>query len=104
MCHPSYTEDAMTGLTSIVSLTDLKNRAPKIVREVEESGNHIALANKKGRAAVVMMSAAEYEKMRQTLGMLKLMAIGKREIEEGKSMTQAEAFRRARKEIGRARE
>jgi PHD/YefM family antitoxin component YafN of YafNO toxin-antitoxin module len=54
-----------------------------------------------GEATAVMQDVASYEATQETLALLKILALGKRQVEEGKVVPAKEAFRRARSRIAR---
>ena len=49
-----------------------------------------------GESKVVMKDVATYERDQETLALLKILALGRRQVEEGKTVPAAEAFRRLR--------
>jgi|CXWL01.1.fsa_nt_gi DNA-binding phage protein len=53
------------------------------------------------QATAVMQDVAGYEATQETRALLKILALGKRQVEEGKVVPAKEAFRRARARIAR---
>ena len=49
-----------------------------------------------GEAKAVMQDVASYEATQETLALLKILALGKRQVEEGRTVPAEEAFRRLR--------
>jgi len=49
-----------------------------------------------GEAKAVMQDVATYEQDQETLALLKILALGRRQVEEGKTVPAAAAFRRLR--------
>ena len=54
-------------------ITELKNRTKALIQEVVESGQPIVITQN-GKPQVVVMDAAEHDRMQDTLTMLKLLA------------------------------
>jgi len=54
-----------------------------------------------GEAKAVMQDVASYEATQETLALLKILALGNREIEQGKVTPAAEALRRVRAKASR---
>ena len=82
-------------------ITQLKNRTADLVREVTENGRPITITQN-GEAKVVVMDVESYDRWRASMALLKILALGEADIERGRTVKQAEAFRRARKEIERS--
>ncbi|MFX1695528.1 type II toxin-antitoxin system Phd/YefM family antitoxin [Paraburkholderia sp. A1RO-5L] len=53
-----------------------------IIRDIAESGEPM-LITRNGEAKVVVQDAQSYEDMQQTLALLKILALGRKEIEAG---------------------
>jgi prevent-host-death family protein len=82
-------------------ITQLKNRTADLVREVTENGRPITITQN-GEAKVVVMDVESYDRWRSSMALLKMLALGEADVERGRTVKQADAFRRARKEIGRS--
>ena len=82
-------------------ITQLKNRTADLVREVTENGRPITITQN-GEAKVVVMDVESYDRWRSSMALLKMLALGETDVERGRTVKQAEAFRRARKEIARS--
>jgi prevent-host-death family protein len=82
-------------------ITQLKNRTADLVREVTEKGRPITITQN-GEAKVVVMDVESYDRWRSSMALLKMLALGEADVERGRTVKQAEAFRRARKEIERS--
>ena len=82
-------------------ITHLKNRTADLVREVTEKGRPITITQN-GEAKVVVMDVESYDRWRSSMALLKMLALGEADVERGRTVKQAEAFRRARKEIERS--
>ena len=82
-------------------ITQLKNRTADLVREVTEKGRPITITQN-GEAKVVVMDVDSYDRWRSSMALLKMLALGEADVERGRTVKQADAFRRARKEIERS--
>ena len=80
----------MSLAEQIKPITYLKSNAAEIVREFAVNPNPIIITQN-GEAKMVVMDIAEYEKQQETLALLKLLALGKKEFAEGK-FSDADAF------------
>ncbi|MGJ7580046.1 type II toxin-antitoxin system Phd/YefM family antitoxin [Variovorax sp. RHLX14] len=83
--------------TQVKPISYLKSHAAEIVREISESRKPM-LITQNGEAKLVVMDVRSYEEHEATLALLKLLAIGNREIEEGKFRPAAELFAELDKE------
>jgi len=54
-------------------ITELKNRTKALIREVVEGGQPVVITQN-GKPRVVVMDAAEHDRLQDTLAMLKLLA------------------------------
>ena len=87
----------------IKPITYLKNRTAELVREVSESGKTV-LITQNGKAKVAVMGVETYDMWRKAMGLLKLAAHSKADLEAGRTLTQEEAFAEAEEAIRRAEE
>lgn len=69
--------------TQVKPVSYLKSHAAEIVKDVTESREPM-LITQNGEAKLVVMDVRSYEEQHATLAMLKLLALGNREIEQGK--------------------
>jgi prevent-host-death family protein len=82
-------------------ITLLKSRTAELVREVSEEGRAITITQH-GEAKVVVMDVETYDRWRAALALLKALAQAEGDVERGRTVKQAEAFRRAQKALERA--
>ena len=68
--------------TQVKPITYLKSHAAEIVRTLPESGEPL-LITQNGEAKLVVMDIKSYEEQAETLAMLKLLALGNKEIQSG---------------------
>jgi prevent-host-death family protein len=79
----------------IKPISYVKANAAQLIQELAEKREPLVITQN-GEATAVMQDVASYEATQETLALLKILALGNRQIEEGKAMPAAEAFRRAR--------
>jgi prevent-host-death family protein len=69
--------------TQVKPISYLKSHAAEIVRELTENREPM-LITQNGEAKLVVMDVKTYEEQEETLALLKILALGNREIEQGK--------------------
>lgn len=67
----------------IKPISYLKSHTAEIVRELSESREPL-LITQNGEAKLVVMDVKSYEEQEETLALLKILALGNRDIEQGK--------------------
>lgn len=83
-------------------ITDLKNRAKELVRDVSESGQSVIITQN-GKAKVVVMDVEQHDRLQDTLAMLKLLAQSQESLKQaGRTHSTAEVRRRAKAAFDRA--
>ena len=92
----------MSRASDVKPITYLKNRTADLVREVHESGRTVTIT-RNGEAAAVVMGVALYDRWRSTMALLKMLALAEADVEAGRTVTQAEAFRRAEAALERSK-
>lgn len=80
----------MSLANQIRPITYLKSNAAEIVKEFAVNPEPLIITQN-GEAKMVVMDINEYEKQQETLALLKLVALGKKEFSEGK-YSDADAF------------
>lgn len=88
---------------NVKPITYLKNNTADLVREVSEQGQPV-LITQNGEAKVVVIDVQTYDRWRDAMALLKLLAQGEAEVAAGKTVSQGRAFSRARAAIRRAAE
>lgn len=73
----------------------VKANAAELIRELAEKREPL-LITQNGEAKAVMQDVASYEQTQETLALLKILALGNRQIAEAKTVPADEAFRRLR--------
>lgn len=72
-------------------ITYLKAHAAEILSELQETGEPL-IVTQNGEAKAVVQDIASYEDMRQTLALLRLLALRSGEFEAGEAQDLEEAF------------
>ncbi len=85
----------------IKPISYLKSHAAEIVRSLGEKGEPLIITQN-GEAKVVMQDIESYEQTQETMALLKILALGTRQVEEGKVQASADAVKKLR-ERGKAR-
>jgi prevent-host-death family protein len=79
----------------IKPISYVKANAAQLIKELAEKREPLVITQN-GEATAVMQDVASYEAQQETLALLKVLALGRRQIEEGKTVPADEAFRRLR--------
>ena len=79
----------------IKPISYLKAHAAEIVRNMGEQREALVITQN-GEAKVVMQDIESYEQTQETMALLKILALGNRQIEEGKVEPAAEVIKRLR--------
>lgn len=77
--------------TQVKPISFLKSHAAEIVKDISESREPM-LITQNGEAKLVVMDVRSYEEHAETLALLKVLALGNREIEQGKFRPAADVF------------
>jgi prevent-host-death family protein len=81
--------------TRIKSISYLKANAAEVVRDLAEVREPLVITQN-GEAKAVIQDVASYEATQETLALLKILALGNRQIEAGKVVPAADVLRRLR--------
>jgi prevent-host-death family protein len=81
--------------SQVKSISHLKANAAEVLLELAERREPVVITQN-GEAKAVLQDVASYEETQETLALLRLLAIGNREIEEGAVKPVAEVVRRLR--------
>lgn len=82
--------------TQIKPISYLKANAAEIMRQLTEQREPMIITQN-GEAKMVIQDVASYEETLETMALLKILAIGNREIEAGEVIPAADVIRRLRK-------
>lgn len=87
----------MTLSNQIKPISYLKAHASEIVRNIEKLEVPLIITQN-GEAKAVVQDIKSYEKTVETMALLKIIALGNRQIEEGKVQSAADVIKRLRKQ------
>jgi prevent-host-death family protein len=79
----------------IKPISYLKAHAAEIIRHLGNQGEPLIITQN-GEAKVVLQDIKMYEQTQETMALLKILALGNRQIEEGKVISAADAIKRLR--------
>jgi prevent-host-death family protein len=82
----------------IKPISYVKANAAELIRELTQHGEPLVITQN-GEATAVMQDVASYEATQETLALLKILALGRRQVEEGKTAAAEDVFRRLRKRL-----
>jgi len=77
--------------TQVKPISYLKSHAAEIVKDISENREPM-LITQNGEAKLVVMDVKSYEEQEETLALLKILALGNREIEQGKFRDAEDVF------------
>ena len=86
--------------TRIKPISYVKANAAELIRELGEKREPLVITQN-GEAKAVMQDVASYEQDQATLALLKILALGRRQVETGKTVPAEEVFRRLRERRSR---
>jgi prevent-host-death family protein len=84
-------ETIMKFSTQVKPISYLKSHAAEIVKSISEKREPM-LITQNGEAKLVVMDVRSYEEQQETLAMLKILALGNRDIERGKFRDAEDVF------------
>lgn len=84
-------------------ITYLKNNTAELVREISRDGRTVTITQN-GEAKVVVMDVESYDRMRRSMALLKLVALGEADVEAGRLVPHSQALARAAAVIEEAAE
>ncbi len=85
--------------SQIKPISYLKAHTAEIVRNLGEQREPLVITQN-GEAKVVMQDIESYEQTQESLALLKILALGTRQIEEGKVQSAEEVIKRLRERRG----
>ncbi len=83
----------------IKPISYLKANAAEIIRHLGEDGDPLIITQN-GEAKVIIQDIESYEQTQETMALLKILALGNRQIEEGKVVSATDAISRLREGKG----
>ncbi len=81
--------------SQIKPISYLKAHISEIIRQLGEHHEPLIITQN-GEAKAIMQDIQSYEQQQETMALLKILALGNRQIEEGKVQVAAEAFKAIR--------
>jgi prevent-host-death family protein len=88
---------AMKYSTQIKPISYLKANAAEIVRRLTEQREPLVITQN-GEAKMVIQDVASYEETQETMVLLKILALGNRQIQEGRVVPAADVIERLREQ------
>ncbi|HOD00087.1 MAG TPA: type II toxin-antitoxin system Phd/YefM family antitoxin [Myxococcota bacterium] len=82
----------------IKPISYLKAHAAELIREINKSGEPL-IVTQNGEAKVVVQDITKYDQEQETLALLKILALGMRQVEEGKVVPFEEVFDELRADL-----
>ncbi|HKK32349.1 MAG TPA: type II toxin-antitoxin system Phd/YefM family antitoxin [Desulfomicrobiaceae bacterium] len=82
---------------AVKPISYVKTHASEVIRKVTEEGGSPVVITQNGEAKAVLMDLREYERLQESLAMLKILALSSRDIEEGNVVPSEKAFRSVRR-------
>jgi prevent-host-death family protein len=84
----------------IKPISYLKANAAGIVRQLAQERKPLVITQN-GEAKAVLQDVASYEETQETMALLKILALGNRQIEEGRIVAAGDAIQRLRRKQAR---
>lgn len=88
---------------SIKPISYVKAHAADIIRDVTETRTPIIITQN-GEATAVLQDIASYEEIQESLAFLKILAMGQKDVEEGRTEPAEKVFADLREEIRQRRQ
>ena len=85
---------------AVKPISYLKTHAASVLREVNENQKTMIITQN-GEAKAVLLGVKEYERLQDSLALLKIVALGKKSVAEARVKTASKAFQSVRKRIVR---
>jgi prevent-host-death family protein len=85
--------------TQIKPITYLKANAAEVLEQLADKREPLVITQN-GEAKAVIQDIVSFEQTQETLALLKILALGSKELEEGKTVAAGDAFRRVRSTRG----
>lgn len=95
--RPSHDESDMKLSAQIRPISYLKAHASDVVQELSEHKEPMIITQN-GEAKLVVQDIESYEKTQETLALLKILALGNRQIEENMTTSVKSAIKRIREQ------
>jgi prevent-host-death family protein len=83
--------------SQIKPISYLKAHAAEIVRDMAKRGEPLVITQN-GEAKVVLQDIDSYEQIQETMALLKILALGLRQVEDGKTRPASDTVRQIRQQ------
>lgn len=83
---------------AVTPISKLKAHASEIIRDVSEN-NRTLVVTQNGEAKAIVQDIKVYEKLQSSLALLKILALSKKSLDEGKTISAKNAFKKIRNQI-----
>jgi prevent-host-death family protein len=83
---------------SVKPISYIKSHASEVVRDLESGGGTVFITLN-GEAKAVIQDIRQFEKTQETLAMLKILALGRKEAEEGRFQPIDDAFEEVKRTV-----
>jgi prevent-host-death family protein len=80
------------------SISYLKTNAAKIIQDMGKGGQPLIITQN-GEAQVVVQGIADYEETQETMALLKILALGSRQVEKGRYEPASAVFKKLHKRM-----
>jgi prevent-host-death family protein len=87
---------------AVKPISYVKSHAAEIIRDLAK-GQQTIVITQNGEAKAVLQDIASYEQTQESLALLKIVALGRKDLDEGRVKTAADAFSSIRDKIGQRR-
>ena len=81
---------------AVKPISYFKSHASEVIREITENHGYIVITLN-GKAKAILQDIQEHEKTQASMALLKILAQGRKSLEQGRFRTAKEAFRDIRK-------
>ncbi|MEA2012465.1 MAG: type II toxin-antitoxin system Phd/YefM family antitoxin [Verrucomicrobiota bacterium] len=81
----------------------VKSHASEVIKTVVKTRTNVIITQN-GEAKVVLQSISEYEDFQNSLALLKILALGNKDVEKGRIKSSTSTFKNLRKEISKLKE
>lgn len=81
--------------TQVKPISHFKAHAAEIIQDMGRGAQPMVITQN-GEAKAILQDIASYEQTQETMALLKILALGSRQVEEGKVYSAEDAFKRLR--------
>jgi prevent-host-death family protein len=92
----------MPQQVAIKPISYVKAHAAELIRELARNRSAVVITQN-GEAKAVLQAIGEYERTRESLALLKILALSRKDVEAGRVVPAAKAFRSMRERIRQRR-